>query len=131
LVIVITGVYTTGGGMEGVELTSRAFATAFPWFPYVLAATVFLFAYSTMIAWSYYGLKCTTFLCGENKIVEFIYKMLFCLFVIVGASVNLNVVINMSDALFFLMAIPNVIGLYILAPEIRRDLKDYLQQIKK
>lgn len=131
LVIVITNSYDTTGQMEGVSLTSDAFATAIPWFPYVLALTVFLFAYSTMIAWSYYGLKCTTYLFGERSSVELVYKVLFCLFVIVGASINLNVVINISDALFFLMAIPNVIGLYILAPEIKRDLKEYFQDIEK
>lgn len=125
LVIVITGSYGSEGNMEGVELTSRAFESAFSWFPYVLALTVFLFAFSTMISWAYYGLKATTYIFGERKEVEMIYKILFCLFVIVGASADLSVVINMSDALFFLMAIPNVIGLYILAPEIKRDLKKY------
>jgi AGCS family alanine or glycine:cation symporter len=40
-------------------------------------------------------------------------------------------VINISDALFFLMAIPNVIGLYILAPSIKKDLQSYLQDLKK
>ena len=42
LVIVITGAYEGGAGMEGVSLTSRAFESAIPWFPYVLTLTVFL-----------------------------------------------------------------------------------------
>lgn len=130
LVIVITGSYNDTGNMEGVELTSRAFESAFNWFPYVLALTVFLFAFSTMISWAYYGLKATTYLFGERKIVDTTYKVLFCLFVIVGASVNLSVVIDISDALFFLMAVPNVIGLYILAPSIKRDLQKYDQFIE-
>jgi AGCS family alanine or glycine:cation symporter len=129
LVIVITGSYGSEGNMEGVELTSRAFESAFSWFPYVLALTVFLFAFSTMISWAYYGLKATTYLFGERKSTEMIYKVLFCLFVIVGASADLGVIIRMSDSLFFLMAIPNIIGLYILAPEIKRDLKKYEQNI--
>jgi AGCS family alanine or glycine:cation symporter len=131
LVIVVSGAYMSGEGMEGVELTSMAFESAIPWFPYVLALTVFLFAFSTMIAWSYYGLKCVTFLFGEKKTVETVYKLFFCLVVIAGASVDLSVVINLSDALFFMMAIPNVIGLYILAPSIRKDLKEYMQRIEK
>lgn len=131
LVIVITGVYNTTGEMEGVALTSRAFETALPWFPYVLALTVFLFAFSTMISWSYYGLKAATYLLGERKSVDLWFKILFCLCIIPGASADLRVVLDLSDAVFFLMAIPNVIGLYMLAPDIKRDLKKYLQTIGK
>lgn len=131
LVIVITGVYSTGGGMEGVALTSRAFESVIPWFPYVLALTVFLFAFSTMIAWFYYGLKCTTYIFGEKKSVELVFKVLFCAFVVIGASLDLGVVLDFSDALFFVMAIPNVIGLYILAPSIKKDLAEYTKSLEK
>ncbi|MEK6735983.1 MAG: amino acid carrier protein [Pseudomonadota bacterium] len=131
LVIVISGTYVEGGGIEGVELTSRAFASGISWFPYVLSLTVFLFAYSTMISWSYYGLKCTTYLFGERAIVEGIYKILFCMFIIIGASAQLSNIILFTDSMVFAMAIPNIIGLYMLAPEIKNDLKIYLQDLKK
>lgn len=131
LVIVISGTYVEGGGIEGVELTSRAFASGISWFPYVLSLTVFLFAYSTMISWSYYGLKCTTYLFGERAIVEWIYKVLFCLFIIIGASAQLSNIILFTDAMVFAMAVPNIIGLYMLAPEIKNDLRVYLQNLNK
>lgn len=131
LVIVITGAYEGGEGMEGVELTSRAFESAIPWFPYVLSLTVFLFAYSTMLSWSYYGLKCTTYLLGEKPAVELIYKVLFCLVTIIGSSSALDSIILFSDSMIFAMAIPNAIGLYLLAPELKKDLKNYLQHIDK
>lgn len=131
LVIVISGAYADGSGIEGVELTSRAFASGISWFPYILSLTVFLFAYSTMISWSYYGLICTTYLFGEHKAVEIIYKFLFCLFIVVGASAQLSNIILFTDAMVFAMAVPNIIGLYILAPEIKRDLKEYLNALQK
>ncbi len=131
LVIVISGTYVEGNGMEGVELTSRAFASGISWFPYVLSLTVFLFAYSTMISWSYYGLKCTTYLFGEQDIVEGIYKVIFCMFIVMGASAELSNIILFTDSMVFAMAIPNIIGLYLLAPEIKQDLKIYLQNIVK
>lgn len=131
LVIVMTGAYEGSEGMEGVSLTSRAFESVIPWFPYVLAFTVFLFAYSTMIAWFYYGLKCLTYLTGEKPIVEMAYKVIFCLFVIVGSASALDSIILFSDSMIFAMAIPNVIGLYLLAPELKKDMKKYLQGIEK
>lgn len=130
LVIVISGVYVGGEGMEGVSLTSRAFESSISWFPYVLAVTVFLFAYSTMIAWFYYGLKCVTYLTGERPAVEMAYKVFFCACVVVGASSALENIIGFSDAILFAMAIPNVIALYILAPELKRDIKDYVQNLE-
>lgn len=131
LVIVMTGAYEGGQGMEGVSLTSRAFESAIPWFPYVLALTVFLFAYSTMIAWFYYGLKGLTYLTGEKPAIEMTYKILYCLFIIIGSASALDNIIRFSDSLIFAMAIPNIIGLYLLAPELKEDLKKYLKAIDK
>ena len=130
LVIVTTGAYQGADGVEGVTLTSNAFSAGISWFPYVLAFAVFLFAYSTIITWSYYGEKALTFLCGENRIVRNAYKILFCLFVIIGASTDLSSIINFSDAMLLSMAIPNLIGMYLLAPEIKRDLKEYSAKLK-
>ncbi len=130
LVIVITGVYTETDGLGGVELTSRAFESGISWFPYVLALTVFLFAYSTLITWSYCGVKAATYLFGETKTVETIFNLLFCGFVVIGASVQLSSLIEFSDAMILAMAWPNIIGLYVLAPEIRKDLNEYLKKLK-
>jgi len=131
LIIVISGVYETTDGMTGVELTSAAMGSAVSWFPYVLALCVVLFAYSTLITWYYYGEKCLTFLFGEKRYVTLAFKLIFCAFVVLGAAAELKNVIRLSDAMFFSLAIPNIIGLYILAPEVKRDLKEYLQTLKK
>lgn len=130
LVIVVTGSYEQGNGMEGVELTSRAFETALPWFPYILFAVVFLFAYSTLISWAYYGVKAFTYLFGNTDLNEIIYKAIFCVFIIIGASANLDNVILLTDSSVFLMAIPNLIGLYLLAPGLKKDLKAYSESLK-
>lgn len=131
LVIVMSGVYQGSEGMEGVSLTSRAFESAIPWFPYVLALTVLLFAYSTMIAWFYYGQTALVYIFKEKKFVIVIYKILFCLSIIVGCSAALGNIIRLSDAMIFAMAIPNIIGLYVLAPELKKDISKYIQALKK
>lgn len=130
LVIVVTGAYQTTDGLEGVALTSDALEMGIPGARYVLALTVFLFAYSTLITWSYYGVKGATFIFGHSDHVELIFKIVFCVFIVIGASANLQSVIEFSDAMILAMGIPNIIGLYLLAPEVRRDLKDYIQNLK-
>ncbi|EMQ2875361.1 alanine:cation symporter family protein [Vibrio navarrensis] len=129
LVIIITGYLDNGSGLTGVELTSAAFGSSISWFPYILAIAVVLFAFSTMISWSYYGLKAWTFLFGESKTAELIFKVKFCAFVVIGAAMNLGPVIDFSDAMIFAMALVNIVGLYILVPEIKRDLADYLTRL--
>jgi len=98
---------------------------AFDWFPYLLAVAVTLFAFSTIITWSYYGLKSWTYLFGENPASGHIFKLIFCTFTVIGASMELGKVIGFSDAMIFAMALPNGIGMFILARGVKRDLKEY------
>lgn len=116
---------------EGVEITSQAFETAIPYSSLVLTIAVVLFAFSTMISWSYYGYQAWSFLFGRSKNVEYSYKILFCLFVIIGASAQLGNVIGFSDAMIFAMLVPNMIGLFFLAPVAREELKRFMDRIKQ
>ena len=129
VVIVITGKYTMEG-IEGAQMTSAAFASTFSWFPTVLSVAIFLFAFSTMISWSYYGLKAWTYIFGETKRVANTYKTVFLFFTIIGSSSTLGAVMAFSDMMILAMAFPNIIGLYILAKEVKFDLNDYFRRIK-
>lgn len=138
LVIIYTGFYTNPGGVEGAQLTSQAFGSVFSWFPYVLVVAIFLFAFSTMISWSYYGLKGFDYLFGgfsekwfgSRKVSTTIFRILFLCMIVVGASSELGVVVDFSDMMILSMAFPNIIGLFILAPEVRRDLIVYWSKLK-
>ena len=129
LVLIFTGMHEVEG-VGGVELTSTAFGSVISWFPYVLAAAVFLFAFSTMISWSYYGMRAWTFLFGKSKKMELLYKGLFLIFVVVGASVSLGAVLDFSDMMILAMSFPNIIGLYIMSGEVRKDLREYRRKLK-
>ena len=113
------------GVISGVELTSSAFASVIPWFPYVLAVVVILFAYSTMIAWSYYGLEGFIYIFGPKRWAKVTFNSIFCLFVIIGCTMELDTVLDFSDAMIFAMALANVLGLYLLVPVVKRDLDVY------
>lgn len=129
VVIVITGMYQQEGVGDGVALTSMAYASVLPWFPYLLTIAVFFFAFSTMLAWSYYGEKSACYLFGESKRVAVSYKLVFCFFIVVGAASNLSAVTDFSDAMIFVMALPNIIGLYLLAPVVKRELNSYFARV--
>lgn len=128
LMIVVSGVWDDG--QADIAMASNAFATVIDWFPYVLAVAVFLFAYATLIAWGYYGLQAWGFLFGHSRAKDTSYKVLYCLVLPLGSVLDISRVIGFVDSVFFLMAIPNIIGLYIFAPELRRDVNDYLRRMR-
>jgi alanine or glycine:cation symporter, AGCS family len=131
VVIIITGTWNPGvDPSEGVALTSKAFESAFPWFPWVLTLAVLLFAFSIMISWSYYGLKAWTYLFGESLMTDVVYKMLFLGFIVAGSSMQLGSVIGFSDAMIFAMAFPNIIGIYFLLPVVKREMNEYWADYK-
>ena len=132
LTIVITGAYTNPDASElgGVALTSNAFETVLPWFPNVLALAVVLFAFSTMISWSYYGMKATGYLFGDNQLAENVFKGIFLIFTVIGSAAALGPVINFSDSMIFLMSVPNLIGLYLMATVIRSVIKSYFERVQ-
>jgi AGCS family alanine or glycine:cation symporter len=120
---------SSGERIGGVDLTSLAFETAIPNFSIILTIAVILFAFSSMLSWSYYGLQGWTYLFGRGKIADIVYKSLFLIMVVVGASSSLGSVIEFSDAMIFAMVFPNIIGLVILAPKVRKEIKRYLLAI--
>ena len=114
--------------ISGIELASNAFQSVIPFFPVILSIIAVLFAMSTLISWAYYGQKAWTFLLGEGKKRVLTFNLIYCLFIIIGSAMNVKSIIDITDAMMIAMCIPNVIVLYILAPEIKRDLKDYLER---
>jgi len=129
LIVIVTGAYKIQG-LSGIEITSAAYASVFPWFPKILAIAVVLFAYTTMLTWSYYSVKCWTFLAGESYRAELGYKIVYCLLLSTGAVVSMKATIEFADSMFFAMAIPNVITLYILGPQVKREIEGYVARIR-
>ena len=121
----------TGEQLGGVDLTSMAFDSVIPGFSYVLTIAIVLFAFSTMISWSYYGLQSWKYLFGKGKTADLVYKILFLLFVVVGAAATLDAVIKFSDAMILALVFPNMIGLLLLFPRVREEMKRYISAITK
>ena len=114
--------------ISGIELASNAFQSVIPFFPIILSIIAVMFALSTLISWAYYGQKAWTFLFGEGKKRVLAFNLIYCLFIIIGSAMNVKSVIDITDAMMIALCVPNIIVLYILCPEIKRDLKAYLER---
>ena len=119
-----------GSSIGGVDLTSMAFDSVIPGFSYILTIAIVLFAFSTMISWSYYGLQSWKYLFGKGKTADMVYKILFLLFVVIGAAATLDAVIKFSDAMILALVFPNMIGLLLLFPKVKDEIKKYIAAIE-
>jgi AGCS family alanine or glycine:cation symporter len=84
------------------------------------------FAFSTIIGWGLYGSRCAEFLLGEKIIRPFMVA--YALVAILGATVDLGLVWGISETFNGLMAIPNLIALFLLAPTVVNITKEYFRK---
>jgi AGCS family alanine or glycine:cation symporter len=128
LVIILTGVYEPflyNDAVRGIELTSQAFADAFSWFPVILLVSSVLFAFSTVVSWLFYGAQAVGYLFNGSILADRIFKGALCVVLATGAAVSVTAILDFIDSMLFAMAIPNIVALYLLLPELRKDVKAY------
>ncbi|WP_231156908.1 sodium:alanine symporter family protein [Streptomyces sp. CNZ748] len=119
-----------GNDIGGVTITSDAFESVLPWFPNLLTVAVLLFAFSTILTWGYYGLKAWTYLFGRSKVSETVFKAVWSVFVVAGSLLSLDSLISLADSALFLLSVFNIIGLYLLAPVVKRELDKFLTFVR-
>ncbi len=128
LVVIVTGAYEPylfHPPERGIEITSAAYASAFSWFPILLLVASVLFAFTTLVSWAFYGAQAAAYVFGPSKAVDVVFKLSLCAVLSTGAAISLSSIINFIDAMLFGMCIPNIIALYMLLPELKRDLAAY------
>ena len=136
LMIVITGVYRIpevqqmAVDNQGSMITLQAVTQNpnFAWFKYVLYLAIFFFAYSTCVSWSYYGERCFVSLFGQKS--SLIYKLMFLGFTVLGSIVQPTNILEFSDMMILTMAIPNLLGVFILSNEVYRHLQTYIAKLR-
>ena len=127
LVILTSGAWMAtgadGGGLTGAVLTSTAFSDTISGGQYIVTIALAVFAFTTILGWSYYGERCWQFLFKEKTVV--IYRILWVLAALSFANFKVDLVWNLSDTLNGLMAVPNLIGLLLLAPMVFKVTREY------
>jgi AGCS family alanine or glycine:cation symporter len=132
LAIVVTGAWTfvddAGAALDGAPLTAAAFREGLPGDQGGVLVTigVVLFAFSTLLGWSYYGERCMERLFGRGAVAP--YRVVFVAVIYVGAVTKLQTVWMIADILNGLMALPNLIGLVLLAGMIARGTREFFQR---
>lgn len=127
LVILTSGAWTAlgpdGGGLTGAVLTSAAFQSSIVGGHYIVTIALTVFAFTTILGWSYYGERCWQYVFNENSLI--VYRVVWVIAALGFANVKVDFVWNLSDTLNGLMAVPNLVGLLLLAPMVFRVTRDF------
>lgn len=124
LVILCSGVNIPFGSPSGAELTISGFISTYGNGVSIFTAIAMCsFAFSTIIGWGLYGARCIEFLLSEKSIKPFM--VVYSLMAIIGATMDLGLLWDISDTFNGLMAIPNLIALFLLANVVVRLTKEY------
>ena len=130
LVILTSGAWTLagadGGGLTGALLTSAGFQNSIAGGQYIVTVALTVFAFTTILGWSYYGERCWQYLFNENSLV--VYRVLWVLATLTFANVEVAFVWSLSDTLNGLMAVPNIVGLLLLAPMVFKVTREYFDE---
>ena len=130
LVILTSGAWTMtgadGSGLTGAVLTSTGFATTITGGNYIVTIALAVFAFTTILGWSYYGERCWQYLFSARSLI--FYRIFWVAAVIVFANFKVDFVWNLADTLNGLMAVPNLIGLLLLAPMVFKVTRDYFDK---
>ena len=122
--ILISGTSITYGQAAGAELTISGFVTTYGnWVSLFTAIALVCFAFSTILGWGLYGTRCLEFLFGSK--VNKPFMIAYSLVAIVGATMDLGLLWDIAETFNGLMAIPNLIGLFLLSPVVFRLIKEY------
>lgn len=124
LVILCSGVSVPYGCDVGVSLTTGAFSLVLgDWVKLFIAGALCLFAFATVLGWGLYGARCAQYLFGRSVWKKFAW--LQAITVIFGAVLSTGTVWLLAEIINGLMAIPNLIALAVLSPELSRLIIDY------
>ncbi|MBQ1327381.1 MAG: alanine:cation symporter family protein [Eubacterium sp.] len=122
-------------GLEGVQITSKAFCLGLP-FPeeisaFFLMICLVFFAFTTILGWDYYSEKCLEYILPKKKNVIKIYRGIYILCIFIGPYMTVSAVWTIADIVNGLMAVPNLIALVALSGVVTAEVNSYFTRLKK
>ena len=131
LVILCSGTTVTYGQAAGAELTISGFTSVYgSWISVFTAVAMCCFAFSTIIGWGLYGARCIEFLFSSEKVVK-PFMVVYSLVAILGATVELGLLWSIAETFNGLMAIPNLIAVFLLSGTVVKMVKEYFATEEK
>lgn len=114
--------------LHSVPLTREAFKRSFlgEFGGSAVTVALVLFAFSTALAWSYYGDRAMTYLFGASSVLP--YRIVYVIGFFLATIVDTSLIWLVSAVTIALMTLPNLLGICLLAKEMKEEVRSYWQR---
>ena len=133
-IIILSGVVDPNVEQEGIQLTQLALSQYVGDLGIIFVAiAIFFFSFTSIIANYSYGESNLEFISGAKnaKVMIMIFRFMVLGMVFIGAIASLPAIWNFADLSMGMMALVNLVAIFLLSPVALRILRDYERQIKE
>lgn len=131
LCLVVTGAWNVQA--EGIGLTDYAWRAGLPWAEslssFILMLCLVFFAFATIIGWNFYAESCLRYLTNRKRVHK-AYRLAYLAAVFFGPYLSVSAAWEMADILNGLMALPNLLALFLLQKVVVKETKEAVSPLK-
>lgn len=130
MMLLTSGVEGKSGTLDGIPFVQQAISSNVgEWGIHFITFSIFAFAFSSLIG-NYYYAEANILFIKNNKVVLFIFRLTCLVAIFLGAQADFSIVWNLADITMGLMAIVNIIAIFMLGKVALKVLKNYEQKRK-
>lgn len=120
----LTVIVTGAAGESGVQVANNSWEMGLPWNPgisrTILSLFLVIFGFTSILGWNCYVERSLTYLFDNDKVTK-LYQCVYLLAVFMGPFLSVQFAWRVADFTNALMAIPNLIALYLLREKIVKN----------
>lgn len=131
IMLLVSGVEGKSGTLDGIPYVQAAISTNVgEWGIHFITFSIFAFAFSSLIG-NYFYAESNILFIKNSKVLLNIFRVTCVVAIFLGAQADFSLVWNLADVTMGLMAIVNIIAIFLLGKIAIKTLKNYEKQKKE
>lgn len=131
MMLLVSGVEGKSGALDGIPYVQAAISSNVgQWGIHFITFSIFAFAFSSLVG-NYFYAESNILFIKNNKTLLFVFRITCIVAIFLGAQADFSLVWNLADVTMGLMAIVNIIAIFLLSGTVVKVLNDYEKQKKQ
>ena len=131
MMLLVSGVEGKSGVLDGIPYVQAAISSNVgQWGIHFITFSIFAFAFSSLVG-NYFYAESNILFIKNNKALLFVFRITCIVAIFLGAQADFSLVWNLADVTMGLMAIVNIIAIFLLSGTVVKVLNDYEKQKKQ
>lgn len=131
MMLLVSGVEGKSGVLDGIPYVQAAISSNVgQWGIHFITFSIFAFAFSSLVG-NYFYAESNILFIKNNKTLLFVFRITCVVAIFLGAQADFSLVWNLADVTMGLMAIVNIIAIFLLSGTVIKVLNDYEKQKKQ